>query len=150
MRNKPSMKFILSALMFLPVVICYSQNMSIDLSAKGEKLSILLDVNNSNKTFSFKKTNINSTDSFKAIVLNEEIDTSWQRSFTIHNAADSEIAVLKRTKDDSYSIPLNELISKLQTGHQYYLYTIALPKDIKKRMLVRVVRRMVCKIIIKN
>ena len=144
------MKFILSALMFLPVLVCSSQDMRIDLSAKSENLTISLDVNNSNRTFSLKKTNINSTDYFKAIVLNEEIDTSWQRSFTIHNAADSEIAALKHTSDDSYSISLSELIPKLQTGNQYYLYTIALPKDIKKRMLVRVVRRMVCKIIVKN
>ncbi len=144
------MKFILSALMFLPVVVCCSQDMSIDLSAKGENLSISLDVNNSNRIFSLKKANFNSTDYFKAIVLNEEIDTSWQRSFTIHNAADSEISVLKHTNDDSYSISLSELISKLQTGNQYYLYTIVLPKDIKKRMLVKVVRRMVCKIVIKN
>ena len=144
------MKFILSVLMFLPVIICDSQDMQINLSAKGEKLLISLDVNNSNRTFSFKEANIDSTNYFTATILNEEIDTSWQRSFTIHNAADSEIAALKHMNDNTYCISLKELMSKLQTGNQYYLYTIALPKDIKKRMLVRVVRRMVCKIIIKN
>lgn len=144
------MKLLLSGLMLLVVIVCHAQNMQINLSIKGEKLLVSLDENNSNRTFSLKKSNINSTGCFTATVLNEEIDTSWQRSFTIHNAADSEIAALKYTKDDNYCISLNELIPKLQTGNQYYLYTIALPKDIKKQMLVRAVRRMVCKIIIKN
>ena len=144
------MKLLLFVLMFFTVIVCFSQDMRINLSAKGERLSTLLDENNSDKIFSIKQAELNSTNYFTATVLNEEIDTSWQRSFTIHNASDSEIAVLKHMSDDTYCIFLSELISKLQTGNQYYLYTIALPKDIKKQMLVRAARRMVCKIIIKN
>ena len=144
------MKFLLSVLMLLPLIACYSQDMRIDLSAKGERLSISLDDNNSNRTFTLKKTNIAANDFFKATVFNEGIDTSWQRSFTIHNAADSEIATLKPMNGNTYSISLSELISKLQTGNQYYLYTIASPNDPKKQMLVKVVRRIVCKILIRN
>jgi hypothetical protein len=144
------MKFIFSVLMLLPVIVCQSQDMRIILSAKNEKLFISLNENNSNKIFSLKKTNLTAPGYFTAAVLNEEIDTSWQRDFTIHNAADSVIASLKKMNDDNYCIPLKELMPKLQAGNQYYLYTIALPTDPKKQMLVKVVRRMVCKIAIKN
>src|SRR5947208_370791 len=102
------MKLLLSVLMLLPLIVCYSQDMRIDLSAKGERLSISLDVNNSNRTFSLKKTGINPTEYFTATIFNEEIDTTWQRSFTIHNAADSQIAVLKPMNSNTYSISLSE------------------------------------------
>ena len=141
------MKFIFSVLMLVPFLFCHSQDMGINLSAKGEKLSVLLDDNNSNRTFIIKKTNIAANNYFTAVVINEVIDTSWKRSFTIHNSGDSEIASLKYVGTNNYCISLNELIPKLQTGNQYYLYTIALPKNPKKQMLIKVVRRMVCKII---
>ena len=144
------MKLLLSVLMLLPVIAIYSQDMRINLSAKDEKLSVSLDDNNSSRTFVIKKTNIAAKDYFTAVVINEEIDTGWERKFTIHNAADSGISSLKYMSNNSYCISLKELIPKLQTGTQYYLYTIALPTDPKKQMLIKVVRRMVCKIIIKN
>lgn len=143
------MKFILCGLMLLPVIISQAQDVRIILFAGAEKLSVALDENNSDKIFNFKKTNITSSN-FTVAVLNENIDTGWQRSFKIHNAADSEIASLKQMKDDSYCISLKELIPKLQAGNQYYLYTIALPTDPKKQMLVKLIRRMVCKIAVKN
>jgi hypothetical protein len=144
------MKLLFSVFMLLHVAVCNSQDMRVALSAKKEKLYVSLNYNNLDRTFSFKNTKITATDYFTATVLDEEIDTSWRRSFTIHNNTDSIIASLKNTGDDKYSISLKELISKLQAGNQYYLYTIALPVDLQKQKLVKVVRRMVCKIILKS
>ena len=124
--------------------------MRINLSAKGERMTVSLDDNNIGRTFNLKKANITVNDYFMATVFDEQIDTSWLRSFTIHNSADSIIASLKKTVDNTYSISLKELISGLQPGSQYYLYTIAVPLDPKKRMLVKVARRIVCKIALKN
>ena len=124
--------------------------MRISLSAKGERMTVSLDDNNIGRTFNLKKANTTANDYFTATVFDEQIDTSWLRSFTIHNSADSVIASLKKTNNNTYSISLKELIPGLQTGSQYYLYTIALPLDPKKQMLVKVVRRIVCKIALKN
>ena len=124
--------------------------MRVSLSAKGTRVTVSLNDNNIERTFNLKKTNIGANDYLTATVFDEQIDTSWIRNFTIHNTADSVIASLEKTKNNTYSISLKELIDKLQTGNEYYLYTIALPVDLKKRMLVKVVRRMVCKIVLKN
>ena len=124
--------------------------MRVSLSAKGTRVTVSLNDNNIERTFNLKKTNIGANDYLTATVFDEQIDTSWIRNFTIHNTADSVIASLEKTKNNTYSISLKELIDKLQTGNEYYLYTIALPIDLKKRMLVKVVRRMVCKIVLKN
>ena len=124
--------------------------MRVSLSAKGTRVTVSLNDNNIERTFNLKKTHIGANDYLTATVFDEQIDTSWIRNFTIHNTADSVIASLEKTKNNTYSISLKELIDKLQTGNEYYLYTIALPVDLKKRMLVKVVRRMVCKIVLKN
>lgn len=144
------MKLVLSILMLLFAAICNAQDMRIILSAKGEKLSVSLDDDNSKRTFIIKQTNITNNNYFTAAVSNEETGTDWKRSFIIHNAEDSEIAALKYMHNNSYCISLKELGAKLQPGNQYYLYTIALPQDPKKAMLVKVARRLVCKIIIKD
>lgn len=146
------MKLVLLVLILLHAAVCYCQDddMRISLSAKGTKITVLLNDNNIDRTFNLKSANINANDFFTATVFDEQIDTSWQRNFTIHNSSDSVIASLEKVKNNTYNISLTELISKLQTGNQYYLYTIALPVDLKKRMLVKVVRRMVCKIVLKN
>ena len=151
MVGEKNMKLTLIIFLTFHLAICYCQEgMRIGLFAKGERMTVSLDENNIGRTFSLKKTNVAATDCFTVTVFDEQIDSSWQRSFTIHNTADSVIASLKKTKNNTYSISLKELIEKLQTGNQYYLYTIALPLDLKKQMLVKVVRRIVCKIILKN
>lgn len=146
------MKLLLFVLIFLHAAVCYCQedDMRVSLSAKGTRVTVSLNDNNIERTFNLKKTNIGANDYLTATVFDEQIDTSWIRNFTIHNTADSVIASLEKTKNNTYSISLKELIDKLQTGNEYYLYTIALPVDLKKRMLVKVVRRMVCKIVLKN
>jgi hypothetical protein len=146
------MKLLLLVLIFLHAAVCYCQedDMRISLSAKGTRITVSLNDNNIDRTFNLKKTNISANDYFTATVFNEQIDTSWIRNFTIHNTADSVIASLKETKNNTYSISLKELVPQLQTGSQYYLYTIALPVDPKKRMLVKVVRRIVCAITLRN
>ncbi len=145
------MKLTLLIFLCFHVAMCYCQeDMRIGLSARGERMTVLLNGNNIDRNFNLKKTKVTATDCFMATVINEQIDTSWRRSFTIHNAADSVIASLQNINSDKYIISLKELISKLQAGSQYYLYTIALPLDPKRQMLVKVVRRMVCKITLKN
>ena len=143
------MKYILVVLLFFSAANIYSQDMRINLSSKNERLSVSLDENNLNKTFDIKNTKT-ANERLTITVSDEVIGNDWQRSFTIHNTNDSEIAVLKYIGSDSYCISLKDLREKLQAGNQYYLYTIALPTDPKRRMLVKVARHLVCKIVIKN
>lgn len=139
------MKFILPVLMLLPL-ISYTQDMHVTLSAKNERLSVTLDDDNSRRTFILKTTNVGAGDYFTATVHDEDAEKEWRRTFTIHDAGDSEVAALKDMSNNSYCITLKELIGKMQAENQYYLYTVALPKDPKKAMLVRPARRLVCKI----
>jgi hypothetical protein len=143
------MKYILVVLLVFSAANIYSQDMRINLSSKNERLSVRLNENNINKTFEVKKENT-PNELLKAVISNEVINEDWQRKFTIHNTSDSEIAELEYTGDNTYSIRLEDLRGKLQNGNVYYLYTIAVPSDPKKRMLVKVARNLVCKIIIKS
>jgi hypothetical protein len=143
------MKYILVVLLVFSAANIYSQDMRINLSSKNERLNIRLDENNINKTFEIKKTN-SPNELLQAVVSNEVIGEDWQRMFTIHNTSDSEIAALKYMGGSIYTISLKNLRETLQKGNVYYLYTIAMPSDPKKRMLVKVARNLVCKIIIKN
>jgi hypothetical protein len=143
------MKYILIVLLFFSAANIYSQDMRINLSSKNERLSISLDENNINRTFIVKKSNI-ANELLTVTVANEVINEDWKRTFTIHNSNDSAIAAFKYMGGNSYCISLKDLREELQAGNQYYLYTIALPTDPKKRMLVKVARNLVCKIIVKN
>jgi hypothetical protein len=143
------MKYVLVVLLLFSAANIYSQDMRINLSAKNERLSVSLDENNINRTFFVKKTSPEN-ELLMVTVSNEVINEDWKRTFTIHNSNDSAIAVLQYMGGDNYCISLKDLREKLQAGNQYYLYTIALPTDPKKRMLVKVARNLVCKIIVKN
>ncbi len=144
------MKLLVLILILFPFTRSLSQDIRIGLSVKKEKLFVKLNEDNSNKVFTIKSANAEANNNFVASVINEVISKDWKRTFTIHNNADSTIDTLSYTTDDKYCISLKLLSDKLKSGNEYYLYTIALPTDPKKAMLVKVARNLVCKITIED
>ena len=120
------------------------------MTGRNEKLSASLNENNINKKFIIKESTDSTNQLLTATISDEVIGEDWKRTFAIHNSNDSEIASLKYMGNYIYCISLKNLLEKLKTGSAYYLYTIALPTDPKKAMLVKVARNLVCKIIIKS
>lgn len=150
MQKNQTKKILLLAFMIFSVAVCYSQNVRISLTKKGDRLSVSLDDNNIGKTFVIKKSNISDSNYFNVYVSDEVITGDWKRIFFIHNIADSDVATLNDMSNNFYRISLKELSTKLQNGNEYYLYTIAEPADPKKAMIVKVARIFVCKIIMQD
>lgn len=54
-------------------------------------------------------------------------DKDWKRSFQIFDPADNVLLEIDSTKQSTYSVPVNQLRTKLKKGIPYSLYTIAVP-----------------------
>ena len=76
----------------------------------------------------------------------DEIEKDWKRSFSIYDSTENAIKDFVLMKDGSYCIKLSEIKTLLKPNQEYFIYTIAIPKDPKKAMLVKVARTIVCKI----
>lgn len=146
------MRVILSILMLVPFIVSYSQEMKLTVSARNQSIKISLDDDNNNKVLIIKSAAQNSKQDYLTVkISNEETEQDWNRTFTLYNSDDSEIAVLKPMAKDEYEYCTNLIkLPKLQKDKDYLLYTVALPKDPKKAMLVRPARRLVCKVRVEN
>ena len=139
------MKLLLTLLFALPFTLGFSQDMQLNISAGKETISVSLDDDNSGKLVNLSQHS--AANNFLTIkILNEEIDKDWKRSFTIYNAQDSAIKDFMQMKNGSYCIKLKDLLPALHQSEEYFIYTIAFPKDPKKAMLVRPARKLVCEI----
>lgn len=141
------MKFLLSMLMLLPVTLNYSQEMKLTVSARNESITVAADDDNNDKIFVIKSAAANSGKDYLIVkVFNEETATDWKRSFTLYDSSSNEIASLKLMRKYEYCADLKSILPKLEKNKNYFLYTVALPTDPQKAMLVKPARRLVCKI----
>ncbi len=77
-----------------------------------------------------------------------EKEQDMNRKFILYDGNDTEIFTLSETKPGTFALPGDE-IKSLHAGTDYYLYTMAIPKDPNIASTVRVRRILVCVIKIK-
>jgi hypothetical protein len=139
------MKYILAVLMILPVVHAFSQEMQINVSANNKSISVSPDDKNTDKLFVIE--NAPAGNDFLTIrITNDETEKDWKRSFSIYDSTGNAIKDFVFMKDGSYCTRISELKKALQPQQDYFIYTMAIPKDPNKAMLVKVARKLVCKI----
>jgi len=139
------MKFILAVLMMLPVAQAFSQEMQISVSANNKSITVSPDDKNTDKLLVIESAPADN-DFLTIRISNEAKDKDWKRSFSIYDSADTAIKDFVLMKDGSYCTRISELKKDLHPQQDYFIYTIAIPKDPNKAMLVKVARRLVCKI----
>jgi len=114
-------------------------------SAGKKSLVVFADDDNTNKALEIKSETIG--DSLLTIfVNNDEIGEDWKRNFSICDSSGNILQDFLQAQDGSYYIKMSGLKTVWNPDSKYFIYTIALPKDPQKAMLVKVARILVCKI----
>ena len=142
------MKYILILLTTLLVTSANAQKSGIQVSAPNKTIVVNLLDEDVTKIISINST-LKSVASGKLSVVNNnwKKETEWKRSFSIYNEKDESIVDLKPCKTSGkYEASLKSLLSKMNKGETYSLYTMAIPRDPKKAAVVRVRRVFVCRI----
>lgn len=141
------MKFFITAFITVFTSAAFSQNLQFTVSAFDKTITVSPDEENTDNVFTFKVDQLNQPNSLITIhILHEETDKDWKRNFSIYDSTDNAIQDFVFMKDGSYCIKLQNIASKLKVNNNYFIYTIALPKDPQKAMLVKIGRRLVCEI----
>lgn len=143
------MKFIISILLLMPVALSYSQEMKLNISARNESITVSLDDDNNDKVLRITSSAQNLKQDYLTVKVSDgEMESELNRNFTFHDSDDNEIAALKPMMKNEYCINLKNILPKIKLNSVYSLYTVAIPKDPKKAMLVRPARKLVCKVIL--
>src|SRR5258705_11421433 len=101
------MRFILSALLILPTLFTFEQDMFITVTAEGKSIQVSLDDDNSNEALTLGTSGLTPGEYFiTAEVSNEEIDKDWKRMFIIYDKEDNEIGRLSDMKENIYRVSL--------------------------------------------
>ena len=140
------MKCMLIALIAISFTTVFSQEMQITISANNDSITVSPDNNNKNKLLTISNSPSAGNNFLIINVVNEETDKDWKRNFFIYDSADNAVKNFVLMNDGSYCIKLSTLFTILQPQHDYFIYTTAIPKDPNKAMLVKVARRLICKI----
>jgi hypothetical protein len=147
------MKKMLLLLLMLPALCCMAQDtkkpVSILVSAQGNTVSTYLDSNNSKRTLVLA----DKQDAAAKLVImnaNAKRETAYDRKFMVVNDKDADLGIsfVSRLAGNTYAY-LNDLLTKLQKGKTYKLYTTAIPKDPNVAATVRVQRILLCNIVMK-
>lgn len=124
----------------------YSQDREISIKIQSDTITVSMDDDNHNKSIRLHTAGSNTKDDMVASVLYWKEETDWKRRFIINDESNNDIAELTEKGKGIYCKKLSEIIPSLEKNKTYFLYTVALPKDPKKAMLVKVPRMLVCKI----
>lgn len=145
------MKFILSALILLSASTAFTQSTKMIVSARNDSITVSGDDNNDDKTFVLQTiATSNAMDYLTVNVLNENIRSTWRRSFYIYDMNDQIITYLKPMQKDEYCIKMSELLSKLEKNKTYKLISIIIPQDQTKAMAVKIPPLLVCNLKLGN
>jgi hypothetical protein len=140
------MKFILIALMIIPYSYALSQDIKATVSAQNKSITASTEDRNDDKLLLIDASHLSKNDFLIITVPDKEADKDWKRDFAVYDSADNALKDFVLMKDESYCIKLTELITLMQVQHDYFIYTVAIPKDPKKAMLIKPARKLVCKI----
>ncbi|MEP6465738.1 MAG: hypothetical protein ABJB05_05515 [Parafilimonas sp.] len=140
------MKNILIALLLFISSSAFSQQAQIIISTNNNSLQISPDSNNINKLFVINNAIFSDKD-YLTIKVNSESDKKeFNRKFFIYDSSNIAIKDFVLMSDGTYCLKLNDVSKLLLPQKEYFIYTTAIPKDVKKAMLVKMAKRLVCKI----
>ncbi len=128
-----------------------AQDPSFDISVQGQHLVSTLEEDNEEKSITVTlKDTYTSEDQLLIVNTNWQEEKEWRRTFSLRDANGSDITDIPAiNKDGSFCISLKKIAPLLQKGSVYRLYTVALPRDPQKAMLVKVAPRLVCTVKVK-
>ena len=129
----------------LPVAHAFCQEMQINVSANNKSITVSADDKNTDKLFVIEGSTAGN-DFLTIRIINEEAAKDWKRSFSIYDSTRNAIKDFVLMKDGSYCTRISELKTGVVPQQDYYIYTMAIPKDPNKAMLVKVAPKLVCKI----
>ncbi len=132
------------AMFALPFSAVFSQEMQVTISAGNNSIIVFPDNEDSTKLLVIDALQSSANKAFTIHVTNDNRDKDWKRSFAIYDSADNVLHDFVLMKDGNYCIKLSQLAT-LHTEEEYFIYTVAIPKDPQKAMLVKVARTLVCK-----
>jgi hypothetical protein len=140
------MKFILVVLMIIPYGYILPQDITVTVSAQNKSITASVEDRNDNKLLLIDTSRLSKKDFLTITIADKETDKDWKRDFAVYDSAGNALKDFILMKDETYCIKLTELIALMQSQHDYFIYTVATPKDPKKAMLIRPARKLVCKI----
>ncbi len=115
---------------------------------KQQQLNVHAEADNTAKSIQINLNDVNENDECIVENIHWENEQDMNRKFILYDNTDAEIFTLSETKPGTFALPGNE-IKLLNSGTDYYLYTMAIPKDPNIASTVRVRRILVCIIKIK-
>ncbi len=141
------MKFILPGLMMLIAATSFAQSTKWIISAQNKNITVSGEDDNEDKLFLLKPVNTNAaTDYLTVKIVDNQIRKTWSRSFYIYDEKKQVTAELKFMDTDEYCIKIKDVLSKLQKGKVYNLYSIVNPHDQTKAYMVKIPPVLLCKI----
>ena len=133
--------------MWLTVSTGFCQSMKINITTPGDSINLSGDSDNNNTLFNIKPAG-NSTMAYLIInISNDNKGKNWGRRFYINDESNNPVInELKQMKENEYCITIKEITAKLKKNKTYRLYTIILPWDKTKAMMVKIAPLLVCKL----
>jgi lipopolysaccharide export LptBFGC system permease protein LptF len=132
--------------MIVPFSYGFSQDVQLTVSAKNKSITTSLENKNDDKLLLIDASQLSKNDFLTITIKNKEADKEWKRDFAIYDSADNALKDFVFMQDGSYCTKLTELVTLMKVQHNYFIYTVEVPKDPQKAMLVKPARKLVCKI----
>lgn len=130
----------------MPFFYASSQDAEVTVSAKNKSITASPGNKNDDKLLLIDTPRLSKNDFLTIIINDKSADKDWKHDFAVYDSADNAVKDFIFMKNGSYCVKLTELVLLMQAQRDYFIYTIALPKDPKKAMLVKPVKKLVCKI----